>query len=238
VSCGYEGFLDRRLLGEAAPGEIDAFKAHVDGCPPCHARWQEASTLERLLVGSLRVVEDAFPPPRASVLARLDEVPRLTGSESQRLRSPRLGPGRRVPRQILTLTVMTALTLLVLHLLYAAFLVREQRRIMATIPAAKARTDVRTLGIAAEAYRRGERALPPDGIRNLVEALSRARAATGRPYYAFRKTQLDAGREYHDPWGQPYVYRAAGGTVVLYSLGENGRDEGGRGDDVTFALAR
>jgi len=37
-----------------------------------------------------------------------------------------------------------------------------------------------------------------------------------------------------DPWGNEYVYRsAAGGPYVLYSVGVDGRDERGTGDDVT-----
>ena len=39
----------------------------------------------------------------------------------------------------------------------------------------------------------------------------------------------------HDPWGHPYVYRrtAAPPGFVLYSMGADGVDEHGAGDDVT-----
>ncbi|MEQ8768049.1 MAG: type II secretion system protein GspG [Planctomycetota bacterium] len=36
----------------------------------------------------------------------------------------------------------------------------------------------------------------------------------------------------NDPWGRRYVYRVDGNRFVIYSLGENGRDENGDGDDV------
>lgn len=40
-----------------------------------------------------------------------------------------------------------------------------------------------------------------------------------------------------DGWKQPLVYRPAPGhhpEFVLYSVGENGNDEGGAGDDISF----
>jgi hypothetical protein len=37
-----------------------------------------------------------------------------------------------------------------------------------------------------------------------------------------------------DPWGHPYVYRATpGGPPQLYSIGPNGVDENGAGDDIS-----
>ena len=72
---------------------------------------------------------------------------------------------------------------------------------------------------------------PEDGNRNLVSALS-------PDYAAF---QLEALRDgiLIDPWGRPYVYeRYDPGdnlpwhTYVFYSIGPNGADESGRGDDI------
>lgn len=38
-----------------------------------------------------------------------------------------------------------------------------------------------------------------------------------------------------DPWGREYFYKRAGyvgGDNLIYSLGQNGKDEGGEGDDI------
>ena len=48
-------------------------------------------------------------------------------------------------------------------------------------------------------------------------------------------TQLSEGaRPLLDPWGRPFVYRVAPNSEYrLYSLGPDGVDENGKGDDVT-----
>jgi general secretion pathway protein G len=47
------------------------------------------------------------------------------------------------------------------------------------------------------------------------------------------------GAPLRDAWHRPFVYRprpdGSARPVILYSLGPNGRDDGGRGDDVTPA---
>jgi type II secretion system protein G len=38
-----------------------------------------------------------------------------------------------------------------------------------------------------------------------------------------------------DPWGQPFVYACGSpncASITVYSIGENGKDEGGKGDDI------
>jgi type II secretory pathway pseudopilin PulG len=50
---------------------------------------------------------------------------------------------------------------------------------------------------------------------------------------------MDQVRDRHplDPWGRPYVYRArANEPPQLYSLGPNGIDEHGEGDDISAGL--
>ncbi len=36
----------------------------------------------------------------------------------------------------------------------------------------------------------------------------------------------------HDPYGHPYQYKSVSGHAAIYSLGNNGRDDRGRGDDI------
>ncbi|MCH2101926.1 MAG: type II secretion system protein GspG, partial [Planctomycetes bacterium] len=37
----------------------------------------------------------------------------------------------------------------------------------------------------------------------------------------------------NDPWGSPYIYRQMANGFMIYSVGPNGQDEGGQGDDVS-----
>ena len=59
------------------------------------------------------------------------------------------------------------------------------------------------------------------------------------PYMEFKQDELSGG-QLLDPWGKPYVYTSVNGgspqhrtrSYDLYSLGPNGADDGGTGDDI------
>ena len=59
------------------------------------------------------------------------------------------------------------------------------------------------------------------------------------PYMEFKQDELKDG-ELLDPWGHPYVYLSANGgspehrqhSFDLYSIGPNGVDDHGVGDDI------
>lgn len=84
---------------------------------------------------------------------------------------------------------------------------------------------------------------PKSGNADLVRALS-VTSRKGAPYLKLEGGQLDEGGRVVDPWGAPFeYYNNAGGDMVreeahnadsydLYSVGPNGKDEGGLGDDV------
>jgi hypothetical protein len=70
---------------------------------------------------------------------------------------------------------------------------------------------------------------PESGNLNLVKGLSTGQTAV----VTFDSTFLDQEGRILDAWGRPLVYRNTGsGTYLLYSVGSNGQDEGGAGDDI------
>ncbi len=51
--------------------------------------------------------------------------------------------------------------------------------------------------------------------------------------YASRtKDSGEIGTSAVDPWGHPYRFRKAEGVVSIYSTGPDGKDDGGKGDDI------
>lgn len=89
--------------------------------------------------------------------------------------------------------------------------------------------------MALAMYRQDYDEYPPGGPTGL--------SRLGKPgkrgaYYEFRESQLDPELRVLDPWRHPYVYRVhrregKADRVELYSVGPNGIDEAGKGDDVT-----
>lgn len=73
--------------------------------------------------------------------------------------------------------------------------------------------------------------LPHSVNAGMVNALSRGRRGG---YYRFDRAELNGSGQVIDGWGNPLVYRSPGSkgaTFDLYSMGPNGKDEGGAGDD-------
>ena len=69
-----------------------------------------------------------------------------------------------------------------------------------------------------------------------LEALTQPRPGGLRPFLKFRGDGQDQPRAL-DPWGHPLIYRYNhvdySSPYELYSVGPNGIDESGKGDDVT-----
>lgn len=86
-----------------------------------------------------------------------------------------------------------------------------------------------TIRQALEQYRMDRGDYPEAGARALAEALAGPR----NPYVQLPASSISATGELVDGWGRPLHYaRAADGSPVVYSLGANGRDDGGRDDDI------
>ena len=106
---------------------------------------------------------------------------------------------------------------------------------------AKAKSTVAALETAIAMYHGDLGAYPPTGNAALVTALTEesSDADWQGPYMDFKQDELKSG-ELVDPWGQPYVYVSVNGgspghrtrSYDLSSLGPNGQDDDGTGDDV------
>lgn len=69
---------------------------------------------------------------------------------------------------------------------------------------------------------------PTSGIENLAARLGPQGANSLR----LTSKQLDRSGRILDGWGRPFVYRRTDGGFRLYSVGPDGRDDDGSGDDV------
>lgn len=105
----------------------------------------------------------------------------------------------------------------------------------------KAKTTVAALETAIVMYEGDLGEYPPSGNEGLVAALQEDPDDVdwNGPYMEFKRDELTDG-QLLDPWGHPYVYVSVNGgspehrprSYDLYSLGPNGTDDGGAGDDL------
>jgi general secretion pathway protein G len=105
----------------------------------------------------------------------------------------------------------------------------------------KAKTTIAALDTAIAMYQGDMGDYPETGNENLVSALQDEpdNADWMGPYMEFKTDELKDG-ELLDPWGNPYLYISVNGgspehrtrSYDLYSLGPNGADDDGTGDDL------
>ena len=105
----------------------------------------------------------------------------------------------------------------------------------------KAKTTIASLETAIAMYSGDMGSYPLSGNDKLVSALQDDpdNIDWQGPYMEFKQDELKDG-ELVDPWGHPYVYLSVNGgspehrpkSYDLYSLGPNGADEQGGGDDI------
>jgi hypothetical protein len=162
-------------------------------------------------------------PARFDVLARMRE--RLDDDSRGKRRRDR----RRHLRVLFYVVNLVAVVLIcVIYVMtHAAIRLKEtEGHTLAT------QTEVVSLSRALVRHLAGDKTAPlPRDIPALIEALSAA--TPDQPArYPFDPDRLRAG-SYVDDFGRPYVIRVERERVLIYSRGPNGRDEGGRGDDIT-----
>lgn len=95
------------------------------------------------------------------------------------------------------------------------------------------------LSIALKSYQTEFGVYPPSPNAALVRTLQTS-GQNGSPYYKFLQEHISPSGELLDRWQRPFVYKVGvkvrGGTALgfrLYSLGPNGADENGGGDDIS-----
>jgi len=229
---------------------LAAVRQHVAGCGACRAGLDDLETVDRLLVGAFRWLESDLRPQRAAILARLGEgapVTALEGAPSegvgsgraarasgrQRTARPLSGRSRSSsPRRLGWFFALHAVAALALFSGYLGYLslLRLERSNLARLT----RMDVRNVALAMQsrALKQG-RELPPESRSALLLALGIREPNRSEP----ARTGLPAGRvengQLLDAFGRALVYeRKAPREARIYSLGPNGRDEQGEGDDI------
>jgi hypothetical protein len=227
--CSFTELLDRLALGDASPEERKRLADHVaGGCPTCTPRFEGHARFERLLEGAFQPIETQVESRRRLVLDRLaEEIDR----EEDR-RAWKLMVRRTVRFGFTTIILVTALMLPLAYIGYATLAGRLRAKQLAT-----ARVEVRALTLALASYQHETGALPQGDVRALVAALSTARPDHGgRRYFDFDGPRLKDGVAL-DPFGRPYVYELVDPKRArIRSVGPNGHDDGGSGDDVAQEL--
>lgn len=237
-TCPYGPLCERDLGGpDLDEGELARLEAHLtQGCPECErlieshlsgegttSDSEERRALDQAVSRAVDDAAERMAPARAAVLARVDdELRRERRDQLLRLR-------RRNLRAIFYVTNVAALVLLLVAYVGTVIVVRVQLR-----AAQRQQTEVELQAMRAALTRhvreRGD--LPPDA-RALVVELARPSGADaqGPPYYRFDASRVLDG-EYLDVFGRPYRYAPGRDRALLYSVGLDGKDAEGEGDDV------
>lgn len=229
-TCPFTPLLERDIAGPTLDDhEQSTLDAHLArGCPSCeqllavHLKDDSAEgrALDDTLGQAVDGAAERMAEVRAAVLARVeDELRRDHTAQLLRLR-------RRHLRALFYLTNVAALVLLLVAYVGTVVVVRLQQRAAQGVATD---TEVQALVRALTRYVKDHDALPPDA-RALATELARP-SAGGSPYYRIDASRLVDG-QLVDDFGRPYRYVPGRDRALLYSLGPDGQDAGGEGDDV------
>ncbi len=232
TGCSFLPLTERDLADGPEPlsnDEQEALAAHLaEGCPECEARIEGGlEEAERrwggLLGGTLDAAGDAMEPARERVLLQVRA--RLADDEAV---ATRRRARRRIQRVLVYVTLLVLVCLLVIAYagLRAALRLTEVRAQREAVAA-----ELAAMQSALVRYVQDGGAIP-NSWPELLEALQRPRRDGRAPYYRFDAERL-RGSEYLDGFGHPYRYLAVGGRALLYSVGPDGRDQGGGGGAAT-----
>jgi hypothetical protein len=230
--CPFGELLDKRILGDFTPEDRARLEEHLkQGCPSCAERWKTEEKLES-------TIEDVITPLAREAERRKPFV--LDKLKEQLAKEDALRSGRRRRRVGLNAALMLILLLGVtlLSAEYLAYYPVRLRLLQARKAAAFTEETSMLVGLHKLYEQRGKEALPRNA-GELVKALGQRRIEVARPY--FTPTKVDDNLAV-DPWGHPYVYKLVPdvGTpteIRVYSIGPNGIDEDGLGDDIEIRLA-
>lgn len=237
--CPYGPLCERDLAGpDLDEGELARLEEHLtQGCPECErlieshlsdegpALDDERRDLDAVIGKAVDDAAERMAPSRAAVLARVeDALRRERQAQLLRLR-------RRNLRAIFYVTNLAALVLLLVAYVGTVLVVRVRLR---DAQRQQTETELQAMRAALTRYVK-ERGTMPEDARTLVVELARpGRSFEGEeaaPYYRFDPQRVLEG-EYLDAFGRPYRFVPGRDRALLYSLGQDGKDAGGEGDDV------
>lgn len=229
-TCPFTPLIERDLAGPTLDEhEQSTLEAHLaQGCSSCEQLLEshlsdesdEARALDETLTAAVDDAAASMAEGRAAVLARVeDELRRERDAQARRVR-------RRHLRALFYLTNVAALVLLLVAYVGTVVVVRLQRRAAQRLAT---ETELQALVRALTRYVKDHDVLPPDA-RALVAELGRPSPA-GSPYYRLDPERIVDG-ELLDDFGRPYRYLPGRDRALVYSVGPDGQDAEGQGDDI------
>jgi type II secretory pathway pseudopilin PulG len=236
-TCPFTPLIERDL-GDG-PSDLDELEqarleAHLaEGCPVCEGLLEAhltASDARGELLDPVvgRAVDDAaerMSASRVSVMARVEEqVRHERAALVSRLR-------RRHLRVLFYLVNVAALVMMIVAYVGTVVVVRVQRRAAQRVATS---TELQAVVRALTRYVNDHDRLPADA-RALVVELGRLTPAGTAPYYRFDAARL-VGGEYVDDFGRAYRYVPGLDHALVYSVGPDGQDAGGHGDDLAASV--
>lgn len=204
----------------------EVFELHLTGSDPAAPGSDGRRELDEALTRSLAGAADVMAGGRDDVLRRLDE--RLAREEylaRSRLR-------RRHLRVVFYMTSLVALALLV------ASYVGTKAAIALRLRAARSNATRTELDAMVKALTRWkhDHGSPPADLAGLLQALDTPRPdGEGAPYYPLDPARRREGA-YLDGFDRPYVYVGRADRALIYSLGPDGKDDGGEPDDLSSTV--
>lgn len=228
-ACPFLGLCEREFAGAGLPpDEHERLEEHlVQGCPSCEALIDRClggaagDPLGPRLERALDAASGAMSDRREAVLARVEDALRREDDAARRR------VRRRHLRSLFWLTLLAASVLLAVAYVGTAAVIRLRQR---EAQRHAVRTEVQALVTALSAWAREQGDLPADPAA-LVTALERTRPGRDHAYFRFDPARR---REdgYLDAFGRSYRYLPARDRALVWSVGPDGRDDGGEGDDV------
>ncbi|GEM_PF-6499606 len=192
------------LFGVLSEADMEENERHVRRCPMCRLKLSRVQERLALLT--------EWTPPEPS--------PKLAETIVAKAAS-----WRRTARWMRLAIVIFAVGFCG-FLLYIAYRIAENRMV---------RKDIEALSRAIHVYRNDVGHYPTGSTVDLLKQL--AQPENGRPaYYTPLPEQVNARGELIDRWGRPILYLCPGrhnrGLFDLLSLGRDGKDQDGKGDDI------
>jgi type II secretory pathway pseudopilin PulG len=224
--CPYENLLEQQILGELIGEDSIRLSEHTEKCSHCQAAFSDLNKLEVLLESQAIEIEQQFKSSRPDLLARIQKEIRNSDDLVTPRRLRRLNS-----RFILYTTQLVAVLMIVLtYVASMASVMTLKRREQVRFT----KNEIRALLAVTRTYKKVNQSYPQAGNAQLVEQLSQTHIRESerkRPYFNFDPNRVKNGL-FVDPWSRPYIYQVGNSGIKIYSLGPNGRDESGGGDDI------
>lgn len=221
---GTQPYIEKFLWGEATPAEVAGFEGHAAGCASCKEAFAGAAAFDVAMKGTLPALAAGIANPRDVILEKIT-VGNLMNAKPPSWKTLRW----RAVRGVLLLGLLATIAVAFEGYATIAIAQRKMYREIASV-------EVKTFGGLLERYKEAQASLPESGNAEMVADL-RTYWLQRRPNsgtYPFEQDRV-VDEIALDPWNEPYVYQLTGEAFILYSKGENGRDDGGGGDDIVYA---